>query len=267
MEDQDMKKMRVLTLLNEKGGVGKTTTSVHIAAGRALQGDRVLLIDSDPQGNATTRLGLRESPALYDLVVRLREWDGLLLAADPVRWAGDQTVQDGGSLTVLPGNIETRLIPMAVGDNIMLFKQRLAELEGYFDTIVIDTAPTPSLLHSMIYMATDVIVYPTLCQHLSLEGLGKSIAHIKAMNEARESVGLERAKLGGVLPTMYDGRTDAHKRGMSKLLPFGDQVLPPLRNLTAWKEAEYAKRTLFSYAPGSAAEKDMWQVINTLKLG
>jgi chromosome partitioning protein len=260
------KQTKVLTLLNEKGGVGKTTSSVHIAAGKALQGNRVLLIDSDPQGNATTRLGLPESPALYDLLVRYGEWNRLMMTADPERWAGGKPIAGEGSLTVLPGNIETRQIPMAVGDDIMRFKKRIDELDGYFDLVVVDTAPTPSLLHSMIYMATDMIVYPTLCQYLALEGLGKSMAHIKAMNESRAAMNLNRVKLGGVLPTMYDARTDAHKRGMSKLAPFGDQVLPALRDLTIWKQAEYAKRTIFSFAPGTPAEKDIWKVIDALKI-
>lgn len=259
--------MQVITLLNEKGGVGKTTSAVHVAAGLALRGQRVMLIDSDPQGHATTRLGMKEFPGLYDLLARDGEWAKLIFEADPKRWAGTQTVQGTGRLIVLPSNIETRQIPMAVGDDITLFKERVEELKEHFDTVVIDTSPTPSLLHTMIYMATDMIVYPTQCQYLALDGLGKSMLHIKTTNKSRAVMGLESAVLGGVLPTMYDGNTNAHRRGLEKLVSgFGDKVLTPLRNLTAWREAEYAKQTIFAWAEGSPAEQDMWNVIDSLAI-
>lgn len=260
--------MKVLTLLNEKGGVGKTTSAVHIAAGLAIKGQRVLLIDSDPQGHATTRLGMKEFPGLYELLVRDARWEQVLFTVKPERWAGGHEVRGNGQIAILPSNIETRLIPMALGDDITLFKERMEGLGNHFDTVVIDTPPTPSLLHTMIYLATDMIVYPVQCQLLALDGLGKSIRHIEKMNQSRESLGMSAATFGGVLPTMFDGRTGAHQGGMGKLeQTFGGDVLPPLRNLTAWREAEFAKRTIFAYAPGSAAEADMWSVIHTLKIG
>lgn len=260
--------MHVITLLNEKGGVGKTTSAVHIAAGLAIQGQKVLLIDSDPQGHATTRLGMKEFPGLYELLVRDAQWNQVLFSVNPERWAGQHPIKGSGQIAVLPSNIETRLIPMALGDDIALFKERMDDLGNAFDTVVIDTPPTPSLLHTMIYLATDMIVYPVQCQLLALDGLGKSLKHIEKMNQSRESLGVSSAVFGGVLPTMFDGRTGAHQGGMEKLeKAFGGSVLPALRNLTAWREAEFAKRTIFSHAPGSPAEADMWSVIDHLKIG
>lgn len=259
--------MQTITLLNEKGGVGKTTSAVHIAAGLAIQGKKVLLIDSDPQGHSTSRLAMKEYGGLYRLLVQEAEWNTVLFEAKPEQWAGSYTVEGDGQLVVLPSNVETRLIPMAV-DDITLLRERLDEMANYFDIVVIDTSPTPSLLHTMIYVASDMMVYPTQCQFLALDGLGKSIVHIQKMNDQRGALGLTPAKLGGVLPTMYDGRTDAHKHGMAKIKShFGESVLPPLRNLTAWREAEYKRQTLFAYAPGSEAENDMWSVIGALKIG
>ena len=256
--------MKTITLLNEKGGVGKTTCAIHIAAARAILGDRVLIIDSDPQGHCTTRLGLKESSGLYDLIVRDAEWETVLRESSSEVWAGSYTVKGQGQLVVLPSNIETRLIPMAV-DDITLLRERLKELQGHFDLVVIDTSPTPSLLQTMLYVATDLMVYPTQCQYLSLEGLGKSILHIKNLNAQRDVLGLQAADLGGVLPTMYEGRTDAHRHGMRMLEKgFGDKVLPALRALTSWREAEFEKKTIFAAAPESQAEADMWAVVDVL---
>jgi chromosome partitioning protein len=258
--------MQVVTLLNEKGGVGKTTSAVHIAAGMAIKGKKVLLIDSDAQGHSTARLGLKEYGGLYRLLVQDEEWKKVLFEAPPAKWAGGYPVAGDGQLVVLPSNIETRLIPMAV-DDINLLRERLEDLNNYFDTVVIDTSPTPSLLHTMIYIATDTMVYPTQCQYLAMEGLGKSIRHIQKMNDQRASLGLPAATMGGILPTMFDGRTDAHRHGLDNLKKhFGASVLPPIRNLTAWREAEFKRETLFAYAPHSEAEIDMWGVIDALKL-
>lgn len=258
--------MQVVTLLNEKGGVGKTTSAVHIAAGLAIKGKKVLLIDSDAQGHSTSRLNMKEYGGLYRLLVQEAEWNTVLREAPPKEWAGGYTVQGDGQLVVLPSNVETRLIPMAV-DDITLLRARLDEMSHYFDTVVIDTSPTPSLLHTMIYIASDMMVYPTQCQFLALDGLGKSIVHIQKMNDQRHALGLTPATLGGILPTMFDGRTDAHRHGMAKIKEhFGEAVLPALRQLTAWRESEYKRQTLFAYAPGSEAENDMWSVIDALKI-
>lgn len=258
--------MQVITLLNEKGGVGKTTSAVHIAAGLAIKGQKVLLIDSDAQGHSTARLGLKEFGGLYRLLVQESEWKSVLFEVPAAKWAGSYTVKGDGQLIVLPSNIETRLIPMAV-DDITLLRERLEDLGDYFDTVVIDTSPTPSLLHTMIYVATDMMVYPTQCQYLAMDGLGKSIRHIQKMNDQRGALGLEAAVMGGVLPTMFDGRTEAHRQALAGLQKhYGANVLPSLRNLTAWREAEFKRETLFAYARNSEAETDMWRVIDALKI-
>lgn len=258
--------MKIITLLNEKGGVGKTTCAVHIAAGLAIRGQRVLLIDSDPQAHSTARLGMKEFGGLYRLLVQDAEWAGVLYDVPRKAWAGHYDVKGSGQIGVLPSNLETRLIPMAV-DDITRLRERLIELGNHFDTCIIDTSPTPSLLHTMIYVATDTMIYPTQCQYLALDGLGKSIQHIKRMNEQRLALGMVTATLGGILPTMYDGRTDAHRHGLKRLQErFGGHVLPVMRNLTAWRDAEYRQQTIYAEAAGSDAEDDMWNVLDALNI-
>lgn len=256
--------MKVLTLLNEKGGVGKTTLSVHIAAGLAIRGARVALLDMDAQANATKSLGLVESPNVYQLLVREDEWADLLVKPNPSYWAGEMEVL--GKLFVLTGNVETRLIPMAIGD-VMTLRNRLDELEGHVDVVVIDTAPTPSMLHAMILHATDGVIYPTECEALSLDGIQKTIVHVGALNTQRNTKALGEVAMLGIQPTMY-GRTSAHEHGLSLMADtFKNRLYPAIPRRTVWTEASYHNKTIFAYAPDSIASAEAWALIDRVEKG
>src|SRR5690606_712602 len=108
--------MKVITLSNEKGGVGKTTMATHVAAGLAVRGKRVLLIDADAQANATTGFGLDEEPGFYDLLVRHAKWNEVLRVLTPEAYEPPD-VKSKGLLAVLPGNGETQLIAQKI-DNV-----------------------------------------------------------------------------------------------------------------------------------------------------
>src|SRR5688572_32827253 len=106
-------RMKVVTLLNEKGGVGKTTLSVTLASGLAAMGHRVMLIDTDPQGHAGISLGLEKSPGFYDLVVRGADLGQVTAVISPKRYVNPNELENHkGKLYVVAGNIETRGIPM-----------------------------------------------------------------------------------------------------------------------------------------------------------
>lgn len=249
--------MQVVTLLNEKGGVGKTTLSVHIAAGLAMKGKRVLVIDADAQANATSQLRVPESNGLYSLLVQDGEWNEVLWKSPEVE----------GELLVVPSNLETRVIPMLV-DDAALLRERLSELDGFVDVVVIDTSPTPSMLHSMIYMATDYMVYPTQCELLSMEGLAKSIQHMNKLNNNRRALGLPDAELLGIQPTMYDVRTNAHDYGLGLIVgEFKRKTFPALPVRTVWRDAAFAKRTLFHYAPEHQATIEAWSMVERVQKG
>jgi chromosome partitioning protein len=245
--------MNTITLLNEKGGVGKTTLARHIAAGLAIKGQRVVLIDADAQANSTTQFQVQEQPGLHDLLVREGEWNRLLRPIPPAIFASEAPK---GELWVLPSNIETRVIPMLIDDGKLLW-ERLTELNGWADVVVVDTSPTPSLLHAMIYLATDWMLYPTQCEMLSLEGLRKSIDHLAKRNENKALNGLSPAQMMGIQPTMYDVRTNAHDYGLGLLREkFHRLTWNALPTRTILRDAAFAQKTVFSYGTPDTKAKE-----------
>lgn len=252
---------RVITLLNEKGGVGKTTLSVHIAAGLAIRGERVLLIDADAQAQSTYLMQIPEFGGLYRLLAQDAEWKAVLQKPDPACWAGDHHTE--GELAVLPSNVETRAIPMVV-DNPRLLRERLDEMISRFDRVVIDTAPTPSMLHAMIYLATDAILYPTQCEALSMDGLRKSTMRVGAQDDIRGGNGLPPLRIMAVQPTMVTA-TRAHRLGLKAIRKhFGEMVWAPIKKSTVWQDACHARKTLFAYAPDSRAAEQAWDLVERI---
>jgi len=263
--------MNVVTLFNQKGGVGKTTNATHIAAGLAIKGKRVLLIDSDSQANATTQMGIPDMPGIYNLLAQEQEWRKVLRAVNP-RTFGDGQVK--GQLYVLPSNVETRAIPIVVGD-VGLLRERLDELVNEIDVVVIDTSPTPSLLHSMIYMATQYIIYPTECEMMSLTGLNKTVINMEQLNKTRLLMGVAPVTLMGVQPMMYEPWTNAHDYGLSLLTnKFKRAVWPAIPKRTIWRDAAYSstQRTIFAYeSPDKQAKQkalsETWALVARVEKG
>lgn len=192
------RRVRVIALANQKGGVGKTTTAVNVAGELARRGKRVLLVDSDPQGNATTSLGVRKGSlrvSTYDLLM------DELSAADASMATGRMYLdlvpadQDlAGAAVELTGaeRRERRL------------KAALAQAQGRYDFVLIDCPPSLGLLTLNALYAADSVVIPLQCEYLALEGL----AQLKTtLDRVRESLN-PHLRILGVVMTMYDGRTN-----------------------------------------------------------
>lgn len=253
--------MKVLTLLNEKGGVGKTTLATHIAAGLAIRGKRVILVDADPQGHATVAFGLQKAPMLHDLLVRDLPFQQATQRI-PKEIYGQPGKPVTGELLVVPSDASTRVIPLMTSD-VMVVRERFRELENVIDFVIFDTAPTPSLLHGSIYMATDAIIYPTKCEYLSFDGLIESLRHKDEASKTRLKAGLSEVEIGGIIPTMYRAGTQADDYGLEMLNErFGDTVWNPIRLRTVWNQASFARRVLFNFAPQTKACADAWKIID-----
>lgn len=255
--------MKVLTLVNEKGGVGKTTLATHCAAGLAIRGLRVLLADADPQGHATVTLGIPKAPGLYDLLVRDAPFNEVLKVVPPEIYERPDTKAQG-QLIVLPSNIETRNIANSISDAFAV-ADRFHELEDAVDIVLFDTSPTPSLLHGSIYLATDGVLYPTTCEALGFDGLAESIRHRDEAHKARSKWDLQPIVTLGIIPTIYRPSTLEHRENLKDLREqFGDLVWDPIPQRTIWAEATRLHRTVFSFAPGSEADADAWTVVDRL---
>lgn len=258
--------MKIVTLLNEKGGVGKTTLATHIAAGLAMKGYRVVLVDADPQGHAAVTLGMKKEPALYDLLVREAPFDAVMREVPPEQFQVPG-VEVSGTLHVIASNVETRSIPLNIS-NVFVVQRRFRELQDVADFVIFDTPPTPSLLHGSINVATDGILFPTKCEYLSFDGLAESLAHRKDAQPMRQELGLENVKVLGIVPTMYRANTVAHAEGLRKLQErFGAAVWDAIPMRTAWVEASVMRQLVFNFAPDSEATADAWRVINRIEEG
>lgn len=273
--------MKVLTLINEKGGVGKTTSALHLAAGLALRDRRVLLIDGSAQGHCAYLLGVPKANGLYRLLVEQADWRDVLVEPDAGHWMSiksldlangrkqSDAIRPGepkvhtptvGRLLLLPGNLETRAIPGLVSDPLAL-RTRLAELAASVDVVVIDTPPEPTLAHILLYCASDGLIHPTKCEALSLDGLREASEHIYALNQARRDLGIGAARLMGVLPTMYRDTQSARHAVETLERHFGRRVWPPIPLRTVWTEREFAHQTLYAYAPDDVATAEFEAIV------
>lgn len=255
--------MKAITLLNEKGGVGKTTISTTLASGLALRGNTVVLVDADPQGHATIAFGLKKEPSFHDMVIRKAPFDQISYMVPPDRYiAPEHMGQVTGRLILIPGDKETRNIAQNTDDAFGII-ERVAEIINYVDYVIFDTSPTPSLLHSMIYMATDGIIYPTQLEALSFDGLVSSMSNRRNYDAVRQRYGLPLTEVLAVVPCRTRLKTLEHSSNMRNLIKtFGaDKVWRPVHERVAWAEAMGAKKSIFAHHPTSKAAEDGWRLI------
>jgi chromosome partitioning protein len=263
--------MKVLTFLNEKGGVGKTTLAATIGAGLAIMGYRVLLMDADPQGHLTISFGVKKQHSLYDLLVRDVDFNdpGIVhTIPQDVYGLPNATPDDPGRLFIVPGNRETRLVAQALDSEPFAIRNRMAELaeNDVVDFVIFDTSPTPSAFHALIYLATDHILYPTEVTYLSFDGLVASIQSTTGYSKKKVESGFGEIKLTGIIPTKFRSKTLEHQEKLKSLKQgFGNLVWQPLPQSVIWEEALARRRSIFNYAYDHPAVEDAWKVVRTAK--
>lgn len=260
--------MKIITLLNEKGGVGKTTLAIHIAAGLAIRGYRVVLADTDMQANATIAFGLPPEAGIYNLLVRVDQTPihSVMRKVPAERiTTPDKAASMQGSLYIIPSNHESRNIPNSISDGSIVL-ERLTELEERVDYVIIDTSPTANMLHSAIYAATDAIVYPTRLEEWSFVGLSSAFQRRKQANALRQYFNLGEIEVIGIIPTMAKMRTILHSDNLQKLKEhFGNYVLNPIASRTVWAEAASNYLPLYAFDPNGPATEDAWRLVDRVE--
>jgi chromosome partitioning protein len=206
---------RVLAVANQKGGVGKTTTSVNLAAALAQAGRRVLLVDLDPQGNATMGSGVDKrslARTVYHVLLGLGEI------------AGIRTRSESGQFDLLPANrelagAEVELVELPNREHRL--RDALAAVTAQYDFVLIDCPPSLSLLTINGLAAAHAVVIPMQCEYYALEGLTDLVGTLKRVR-AHLNPGLE---IAGLLRTMYDPRNTLSLQVSQQLeAHFGDKV-------------------------------------------
>jgi chromosome partitioning protein len=234
---------RVVAIFNHKGGTGKTTTSVQLAAGLALRQKRVLLVDTDAQGNVGVSFNLKAERSLYHVLVM-----GL-----PVHEA---VVRARDRLDVLPCNeslaaAELYLAGRQNRDRVLA--RRLESAKEVYDVIVLDCSPSLSLMNQNALVFADAVLVPVACDYLSLVGVRQVIRTVKNVNQLLH----HPVQIWGVLPTFYDGRARICREALETLREhFGDRCLSPVRATMKIKEAPAEGQTIFEYAAQSNAAED-----------
>ena len=232
---------KIFAVINQKGGVGKTTTAVNLSAALGAEKKQVLLVDLDPQGNATSGLGIekgRLNHCVYDV----------LLSDFPVYQAIIPDVSEG--LDVLPATInlagaEVELVNEMARENRL--KDALSQLRGRYDYIIVDCPPSLGLLTVNAFVASDKLIIPVHCEFYALEGVTKLLDSMQRV-KSRLNPSLD---IFGVLLTMYDSRTTLSKQVAEEVRNyFGRRVFNTMIPRTVkLSEAPSFGEAIIEYAP------------------
>ena len=205
---------RVIAVANQKGGVGKTTTSVNLSASLAMSGGSVLLVDLDPQGNATMGCGVDKS------AVEVSIYDWLLEDAA----LADVAVRCNGGFSVLPSNSDLTAAEMTLMQaeaREYYIKERLVRDASDYEYVIIDCPPSLNILTVNALLASDGVLIPMQCEYYALEGLAALLETVESIRDH----GNPDLVVEGLLRTMYDPRNSLTRDVSRQLIQhFGDQV-------------------------------------------
>lgn len=201
---------KVVSVVNQKGGVGKTTSAVNLAAAVGVKGKRVLLVDIDPQGNTTSGYGISRknlNATSYDILINSASASSAVIKT---RFAG---------VDIIPSNMNlagAEIELAAIENRESLLKNALAEIDGNYDFIFFDCPPSLGLITLNALTASDSFLVPIQCEYYALEGLSQLMATVRTVKRMYNPY----IELEGVLLTMYDGRLNLTQQVVNEVKSF-----------------------------------------------
>jgi len=237
---------RVVAIVNQKGGVGKTTTAINLSAALAYRGHSVLLIDTDPQGNASSGLGLarNQQATIYDVFQGVFSLSSVIVGTElPSLWVAP------ANNDLIGAEVE---LAQAEGREFIL-REEIRKIVDRFDYIFLDCPPSLGLLTVNALAAADALLVPLQCEYYALEGVS---ALMRTFELAKDGIN-PRLELAGVLLTMYDSRTNLARQVRDEAQEFfGTLLLRTIipRNIRLGESPSFGK-PIFLYDSGSIGAK------------
>lgn len=246
--------MRKIAVFLTKGGVGKTTTAVHLAVGLARSGAEVLLIDTDTQGQAGAMLGLRPPAGLAQVLAGEQTLAQAITAAQP-------------RLSVLTGGGDLagakRLIARKDFGGEQTLREVLAASENGYDYVILDTAPGWDTLNVNVLFYAEEILAPVSLEVLTLQSLREFTKTLAGIQRYNPSLALKY-----ILPTFLDGRVKKSREILDQLTTYySPQLCAPIRYSVRLSEAPGYGQTIYEYAPGSPGAADYQQLVERIAHG
>ncbi len=243
---------RIVAIANQKGGVGKTTTAINLAASLALAEKEILIIDSDPQGNSTSGLGIDRdglSETVYDVFVGRREMVDVIASTEVEK------------LSIAPSSIDLLAVEVELVDKPgreAVLKEALEAVADRFEYILVDCPPSLGLLTLNALVAADSVLIPVQCEYYALEGLGLLSRTVNLVKSSYNP----SLEIEGILLTMFDGRNSlSHQVAREVKRHFGDVVYTTVipRNVTL-SEAPGFGRPVMLYDARSRGAQSYFQL-------
>lgn len=245
------RRARRIAVFNHKGGTGKTTTAINVAAAFAERGYRTLLVDCDGQGNVGAALGIRGERSLYHVLVHATALEDV---AVPVR----------SNLDVVTANETLAAAELWLGgrpNRDRVLRERLGTRADAYDLVVLDCAPALSLMNQNALVYADSVLVPVSCDYLSLVGVKQVLRTLKSVRDLLQ----HDVAILGVVPTFFDVRNKASREAVDALRAhFGDRCLAPIRTSTKLAEAPAARQTIFEHAADSHGARDYLALVDAI---